>query len=257
MNKAPSADPSYLDVQAAIGITKHNGGYPATDRLLSLCNVAEAKTVLYVGSGIGVGPAYIAKHHGCRVVAVDISERMLEWTRRRIRQDGVADKVEPVLADVRSLPFEDGYFDLVMVESVIAFVEQKQLAISECARVTRPGGWVGMSEAVWKTDRPGEGEESLASAMGTWLPTSAEWRSLWQESALEDQVFELHDIGLADEARSRVQWIGWRWLLPAWGRALKLAATDPAARDALRTQLQIPPSLAEQIGYVISAGRKA
>jgi SAM-dependent methyltransferase len=257
MNTAPSADPSYLDVQAAIGITKHNGGYPATDRLLSICHIGEAQTALYVGSGIGVGPAYIAKHHGCRVVAADISERMLEWTRRRIRQDGVADEVEPVLADVCSLPFEDGRFDIVMVESVLAFVEQKQLAISECIRVTRPGGWVGMSEAVWKDERPEESDESLASAMGTWLPTSAEWRFLWQDSALAEQVFELHDIALAEEARSRIQWIGWRWLLPAWGRALKLAATDAAARDALRTQLQIPPSLAEQIGYVISAGRKA
>jgi SAM-dependent methyltransferase len=189
-------------------------------------------------------------------VAADISETMLEWTRRRIRQDGVADKVEPVLADVCSLPFEDGCFDIVIVESVIAFVEQKPLAIKECVRVTRPGGWVGMSEAVWKTQRPEEGSESLATALGTWLPTQADWLALWKGSALSEQVFELHEIALAEEARSRVQWVGWRWLLPAWGRALKLAVTDAAARDALRSQLRIPPALAQQMGYVISVGRR-
>ena len=75
---ARTQQPTYLDLQARIGITKHTGGYPATERLLELCRVREGSEVLYVGSGIGVGPAHLARTRRCRVVAIDISEQMLE-----------------------------------------------------------------------------------------------------------------------------------------------------------------------------------
>jgi arsenite methyltransferase len=68
---------TYLDVQAQVGITKHIGGFEATDTLLALCHVETARELLYVGCGIGVGPVYIARKFGCRVIGVDISEKML------------------------------------------------------------------------------------------------------------------------------------------------------------------------------------
>ena len=64
----------YLGMQAYVGITKHNGGLEATDELLSLCHVNEAREVLKVGCGIGVGSAYVARTHDCHIVGVDISE---------------------------------------------------------------------------------------------------------------------------------------------------------------------------------------
>ena len=67
-------DGDFLDIQARVGISKHLGGFEATNELLSLCHIEEAREVLYAGSGIGVGPAYIARTHGCRVIGVDISE---------------------------------------------------------------------------------------------------------------------------------------------------------------------------------------
>jgi SAM-dependent methyltransferase len=250
----PSA--TYLDVQAAIGITKHNGGLAATDRLLHLCHVAAAREVLYVGSGIGVGPAYIARKHGCRVVAADISDKMLEWTRRRVLQEGVEDLVEPCLADVLELPFEDERFDAVIVESVVAFVADKDLAIAECARVTRAGGWVGMNEAVWIGEPPaGELAERVA-VLGTSIPTRDEWQDLWVRSGLTDRSFELFGLEAGAETRSRIEWIGWRWLLPAWGRAIKLMLSDPGMRESIKRQLSFPVETVELMGYVLSAGRR-
>lgn len=253
----PQRKPTYLDIQAQIGITKHNGGYPATDRLLALCHVREGSEILYVGSGIGVGPAYLARTRACHVVAVDVSPRMLEWTRLRARRDHVAHLVSTQLADVLDLPFPAGRFDTVLVESVLAFVTDKARALSECVRVARPGGWVGMNEAVWRATPPGA-ERALAadSALGTSLVTQAAWRALWEGSGLVDQAHEWNDLDIATETRSRVTWIGWRSLLPAWGRVLKLVASDPAARKALRAQVSYPASLVDQMGYVLSAGRR-
>ncbi|MGB8020632.1 MAG: class I SAM-dependent methyltransferase [Candidatus Nanopelagicales bacterium] len=257
MRSKPKADPSYLDLQAEIGITKHNGGYPATDRLLELCRAGDVRQVLYVGTGIGVGPSYLARSRGCRVVAADISPKMLDWTRIRAKRDGVEELVELALADVVALPFEDGRFDLVIVESVLAFVADKQRAIAECVRVTRPGGWVGMNEVVWIDEPPQGGLLLEANSLGTSLPTQAQWRALWEASGLVDRAFELNDVSVREELRSRLRWIGWRWLLPAWGRAIKVALTDARARRALREQLSYPPSLAALMGYVLSAGRRA
>lgn len=249
--------PTYLDLQAEIGISKHNGGYPATDRLLALCHVQDGSEVLYVGSGIGVGPAYLARSRHCRVVAVDISPRMLEWTRIRARRDGVAHLVTTEQADVLALPFPDGRFDAVLVESVLAFVADKQQALAECARVTRPGGWVGMNETVWRAEPPAADLAVVAdAALGTFLVTQMQWRALWEASGLVELSFEPHDLAIAEETRSRIAWIGWRWLLPAWGRVVALIVTDPRARRAFRTQVSYPASLAAQMQYVLCAGRR-
>ena len=141
------SDVTFLDMQAQVGVTKHTGGFEATNELLALCHIEQAHEVLNVGCGIGVGPVYIARKYGCHVVGVDISEKMIEWSCQRAAEERVVDKVEFRIADVLELPFEADRFDLVIVESVLVFVEDKPRAIQGCVRVIRPGGCVGLSES--------------------------------------------------------------------------------------------------------------
>ena len=68
---------NYLDMHAYAGITKNNGGFRATDEVLSLCHMGDAQEALNVGCGIGVGSAYVAKTYDCLVVGVDLSEKMI------------------------------------------------------------------------------------------------------------------------------------------------------------------------------------
>lgn len=116
----------YLDMQAYVGITKHIGGREATDELLALCHIENAHEALNLGCGIGIGCAYIAKKHGCRVVGVDISQKMIEWSRKRAHEERVEDKVEFRVADILDLPFGAGRFDAVIVESAVAFVATRR-----------------------------------------------------------------------------------------------------------------------------------
>ncbi len=248
-------DPTYLDIQATVGITKHMGGYTATDVLYRLCHLGEAQEVLEVGCGIGVGPAYIAKRFGCQVMAMDISEKMLSWARERARREGVADRVAFRKASVSKLPFEDDRFDAVIVESVLAFVEDKEAAIRELIRVTKPGGYVGLNETYW-TELPPPELLSYSLDIGPAIITEAEWRAVWEATALEARTIQVQDLEAKQELRDRIKWIGWRSILPAWGRVIKLLLTNRRSRDAIKQQLDTPTELAKRPGYALFVGRK-
>ncbi len=246
----------YLDMQAYVGITKHIGGRAATDELLSLCHIENAREVLNVGCGIGISSAYIARKHGCHVVGVDLSEKMIEWSRRRARQERVADKVEFRVADILDLPFEDNRFDAVIVESVIAFVNDKARAIRECRRVTRTGGYVALNESFFTEAPTTEVGEMVRRELGVDIPLIQMWQTLWEVSGLQDRMVRLHPIEARREIRDRLQWIGARWALQAFGRLLRLYLTQPAARPSLRAQFGSSAGSLKTMGYGIFVGRK-
>lgn len=244
----------YIDMQAQIGISKHQGGLSATRQLLELCHIDSAREVLDAGCGIGVGPAYIARNHRCRVLGIDLSPRMIEWARQRAREDGVGDRVELQVADILELPFEDGRFDLVVCESALAFVDDKGRAIRELVRVTKPGGYVGLNEAVWIGGSHEELDE-LAHDLGAQVLSAQDWQVLWDGSGLEDRTVKLRKVDAVVEVRSRMRWIGFWWLVRAWGRAVYLYLTRPVIRHSIGSVMGGGKSL-EHWHYGLFAGRK-
>lgn len=255
---------SFLDMQAYVGITKHIGGLPATKRLLSLCHVENAREILEVGCGIGVGPVHAAKMYDCRVVGVDISERMIEWSRQRAREERVHDRIEFQVADVLALPFESDRFDATFCESVLAFVADKEGAIRELVRVTKPGGYVGLNEAFLLPESPSPEALELARQMGTEIVSLDAWKELWVSSGLKDRVIRAYRIDPLREVRSRMRWIGLRWLVRGWARAIRVYVTEPSLRPALKTQLgaaneaprEEAPAAWASFGHGLFVGRK-
>jgi len=254
--KHAQADTNFLDMQADVGVTKHIGGFEATGELLLLCHIEDARQVLNVGCGIGVGSTYIAKKYDCHVVGVDISEKMIEWSRRRAREERVEAKVEFRTADVLDLPFEAGRFDVVFAESVLIFVEDKAQAIRECVRVTKPGGYVGLNEGFWIKQPSPELVARVKDAIGPYISTVETWQALWEESGLQDRVVKICQVDARTEVKSRIQWIGWRWILRAWGRALRLYVTNPAVRQSIKEVFDVPPEVFQYAGYGLFVGRK-
>jgi ubiquinone/menaquinone biosynthesis C-methylase UbiE len=250
------SDVNFLDMQAYVGITKHMGGIEATDELLSLCHIEDAREVLNVGCGIGVGSAYIARKYGRHVGGVDISEKMIEWSRQRAREERVEAKVEFRTADVLDLPFEANRFDVVFAESVLIFVEDKARAIRECVRVTKPGGYVGLNEGLWIKQPPPELVAQVKDALGPFIPTHEAWRALWEASGLQERVVRICQVDARREVKSRIRWIGWRWLLGAWGRGLRLYITHPAVRQSIKEMFDVPAEVFQYAGYGLFAGRK-
>lgn len=250
-----TGEPTYLDIQAEAGISKHMGGYAATDALHRLCHLEEAQEVLEVGCGIGVGPAYIAKRFGCQVMAVDISEKMLSWARQRARREGVADRITFRKADVCELPFNDDRFDAVIVESVLAFVKDKETAIQELIRVTKPGGYIGLNEIYWTRPPP---PELLPRSLyiGPEIITQAEWQTIWEATSLKERTIQAMDLDVRQEVQDRIKWVGCRSILPVWMRVIKLLLTNPRSREAIREQLDVPAEVIAQAGCALFVGRK-
>ncbi len=96
--------------------------------------------VLDLPCGGGVALRGLRPRQGVRYVAADISPAMLERTRRAARERGVADQVDPVIADVHALQFGDGVFDLVVSFTGLHCFPRPHGAVLELARVTRSGG---------------------------------------------------------------------------------------------------------------------
>lgn len=247
---------TFLDMQAHVGITKHIGGLEATEELLSLCHAEEAAQVLNVGCGIGVGSIHVARKFGSHVTGLDLSDRMVAWSRLRAREDGVEDRVTFLAGNVLDLPFEDGRFDVVFAESVLIFVEDKARAIRECVRVTKPGGHVGINEGFWMEPPPSRMLELAREAIGPCVPDLEEWLGLWNSSGLRERVVRTYPVDSRSEVKSRIRWIGWRWLLRAWIRALRLYASDPSVRQIMRRQLDVPAEVFRYLGYGLFAGKK-
>lgn len=88
--------------------------------------------ILEVGCGWGELAVWLARDTGADVVAIDLSPRMVELARQR--------GVDAQVADVQSLPFEDGSFDVAVAAWMLYHVPDLDRGIAELARVLRPGG---------------------------------------------------------------------------------------------------------------------
>jgi arsenite methyltransferase len=252
----------FFDFAAEVGLTKHIGGLEATDKLVELCHISAGSYVLDVGCGAGATPAYLVKRYRCKVVGVDISQRMIERSEEIAQREGVAGRIEFRVADAQDLPFDDNLFDAVITESVTAFPEDKQAAVNEYARVTRPGGYVGLNESTWlKTPPPPEVVAWASQEVGAQVkPLSREeWVGLLENAGLQELEVTIYGIDTREEASGIVRRYRWRGMLRVFRRMVSLYLRNPAYREfvkGVRDQGLTPPNLQEYFGYGLYVGRK-
>jgi len=254
--------PTFFDFAAEVGLTKHIGGVGATEALAELCHIGPGSYILDVGCGVGVTACFLAKRLGCRVAAVDINEGMVARSRERAMRERVAGRVDVRAADAQALPFEDAVFDAVLTESVTSFPEDKQKAVNEYVRVTKPGGYVGLNESIWrKVPPPPEVVAWAAQDLGaTVQPLTAEaWAALLAGAGLHEIAVRTYPVNTQDEAKGLLRRYGWAGALQIIWRMLRLYATSPAYRAFVKGVRQggvTPPNLEDYFGYGLFVGQK-
>jgi demethylmenaquinone methyltransferase/2-methoxy-6-polyprenyl-1,4-benzoquinol methylase len=103
--------------------------------------------VLDVATGTGLVAAALVRRTGCRVVALDQSERMLDGLRARLAADpALAARIDVVTGQAERLPLADASVDALTFTYLLRYVDDPAATLRELVRVVKPGGRVGMIE---------------------------------------------------------------------------------------------------------------
>lgn len=126
---------------------------------LSGANVEETVEFLepYLRPGLrlldlGSGPGQVSLHLAQAVApgemyGVDMEPTQVELSRQLAAELGAGNATFQV-ADAASLPFEDGFFDVVNCCDILAYVPDTSAVMSEVRRVLKPGGVVHCREMI-------------------------------------------------------------------------------------------------------------
>jgi SAM-dependent methyltransferase len=123
---------SEAGLEARRSIYENAEGDDAREVAFRAIAAGRPQNVLEVGSGPGELSARITAELGAKVVALDLSERMVELARER--------GVDARVGDVQSLPFADASFDTVVAAWMLYHVRDLDCGLEEIARVLATGG---------------------------------------------------------------------------------------------------------------------
>lgn len=116
--------------------------------LLGELGIAAGMTVLDLGCGSGLYTVEMARMVGATGVvhAVDIQQVLVEQTRQRVEQVGLADRVRLHCSGAYALPLADKSVDLAVLIATLGEIPDKEAALFELQRVLKPGAILGVSE---------------------------------------------------------------------------------------------------------------
>ncbi|HEX8663843.1 MAG TPA: class I SAM-dependent methyltransferase [Beijerinckiaceae bacterium] len=113
---------------------------------------AAGPDILEVGVGTGLVLPYYPPH--ARVVGVDLSEPMLRKAAGKVRERSLAHVRLIAAMDACRLGLADASFHAVAVPFVITLVPDPEQALTECARVLKPGGVIAISSKLGRDAGP-------------------------------------------------------------------------------------------------------
>jgi SAM-dependent methyltransferase len=170
--------------------------------------------VLDLGCGRAKSSIFLAREYGVQVFATDL------WTSAsenfaRISEAGVADRVFPIHADARQLPFAADYFDAIVCVDAYNYFGTDDLYLDYLLHFLKPTGQFAFVSAGLMQDFSGAVPPHLTRVWtGDWwtIHTSAWWR----QHVARPGLVEIEHAGDVED--------GWRlWL--AWAEATDCSAS--------------------------------
>jgi len=109
---------------------------------LNLAQFKAGEVVVDLGTGRGELPVLAAKQGAPRAIGVEYSASAIALARQTVEAHDVADRVDVVQADARSIPVPDATADLVTMLDVVEHLAPAELeaVLVEARRILRPGG---------------------------------------------------------------------------------------------------------------------
>lgn len=110
--------------------------------------------VLDIGAGYGGAARYLAETYGCRVTALNLSEKENERNRAINRERKLDQRIDVIDGSFESIPAADASYDLVWSQDAILHSGHRDRVIGDIARVLRPGGDLVFTDPMQADDCP-------------------------------------------------------------------------------------------------------
>jgi len=171
-------------------------------KLASICHKLQLKPtdhILEIGTGWGGFALYASKHIGCRVTTTTISKKQYEYTRRRIQEAGLQDRITLLFEDYRHL--EGCYDKIVSIEMIEAIgYRYFDTYFRKCSQLLKPDGMMLLQSITISDQRYPAAKNSVDFIQRYIFPGGC----LPSITALSDavarktdmRIFHLEDIGL-------------------------------------------------------------
>lgn len=123
---------------------------PAARELISTAGVRPGDKVIDIACGTGVVAREAARLTGSAsdVTGTDVNDDMIQVA-EQLAAEADLDGIVWLRCDAAEIPVTDGEFDVALCQQGLQFMPDKPAAMSEMARVLKPGGRLALS--VWKS----------------------------------------------------------------------------------------------------------
>ena len=200
------------------------GGRRTTKEILDSLTWTSGQSVLDVGCGLGGAAFMMASDYQADVLAIDLSQNMVDEAAIRTDAYGLADRVEMVHGDILNYELPQ-QFDLIHSREVFLHIHNKAGLFKTLQAGLRPGGTLLFTDYCCGPDQPSDAFQSYVTEFGYDLRTVEEIGSLLatagfsEVSAVDqtEQFIDIHyreleelpntELSRADQDELRVGWL--------------------------------------------------
>ena len=205
------------------------GAEECVRRLARRAGIEQGDRVVDVGCGVGGATRLLRREFGARAFGLNISEEQLRTAHRLGNEDPY------IKGDAHCIPLASGSVDSVLSFNMFYHIAHKRAALSEMARVTRPGGMLAFDDWVL-TDQATESDR--LQLLAHWNPEPVAWTT--DVNLLDDMRAAGYEILCIDDYTHVGRTVMRDWFGPTFEREVRpaIVAADALHGEAVADHLR-------------------
>ncbi len=179
----------------------------AFDYITHVINASNNSTTLDAGCGVCAHSILLA-NRGFFVRAVDFSQSVLIMAEANVKARGLENKIKVQRGNILALSFEDMTFDYILCWGVLMHIPDIEKAISELARVLKPGGILVIGEGIMYSLRSII-LRTLKRFLGKKAPDGMEYKSisLGKKTLAGIEYWSVTSAGMLLARQANIRWL--------------------------------------------------